>query len=990
MNHPFKLKNAALLMALAAIYPVTAHSAAGVAQFAIGDVNVRRGAASMPLAKGQSIDSGDNIVTGSAGQTQIRFTDGGLVSLAPNSQFNIDKYADENDPGKDSFAVSFLRGGMRAITGLIGKRKTDNYKVTTNTATIGIRGSAFSSVINPDGTMDVAGEQDGIVVCTNAGCVNLIVGEVVRVTNSNSLPSRTAQRSNVPPLVARDDLFVPDVPAEIQRGAESEIGKKVAEPPPPEVIVVTPPQQINGVLTGLSAMFAFGNSSFIDSYPRGGADPSDGQGTFVDGRMVRHTGTAYERTGAIDELGVAAPRVHALAGLANGPSIVEKTSTDAGTFGTVGTADDPGFIGWGYWDAGKVTHTGMQAEIALEPTEAMGVHYIVGRPTPQAQMPITGTANYALLGWTDPTAFDGETFRVGHLIDAKLNVDFSAARVNAAINTSFDNGAILVQIGGNGYIDGSTFYSDGSGSGFFSGFFTGAQASRAGLLYGINDATVGDVRGSAVFLNGGSGDAFNVQSGVAAMFTSASSDDTVFFDRAKYQNPSLTTGFFVGNQLYKHDDGEDTCCSYGGSSTIFTAHSPVSSFGSLGNPGDTDFIGWGYWAKGDYTGGSSITGVHYLVGRPTPGGHMPSTGTAKYNLAGGTAPTAYYNYGGMSILRVGRLDSAGLNVDFGNQRINGYINTSFENGTIPVQISAVGYVNGSFFYASDFGQGYFSGFFTGEQASRAGLIYQTYDNAVGRVQGAAVFTQGGTGDVFTDVARTTHNPGASGLAAMFISAESDSFSIYDDSPRGARGTYTGSALFIGSQLIDHHDNYSGGSSIVSARSPVTSSGALGNIGDADFIGWGYWAKGQSNGNVGNSNLTGVHYLVGRPTALSQMPVTGTANYSLAGGTSPTATDSGGTILVGSLLNTSNMSVNFGTATVNATINTQFTKAGVVVPVTVSDTAQISGSTFRANGCGFNGFFAGNQAVRAGLLYNKNDSTVGTVTGAAVFQKITLP
>ena len=162
MKHNFKLKNAALLMALAAVYPMAAHSAAGIAQFTVGDVNVRRGSANVPLSKGQSIESGDSIVTGGGSQAQLRFSDGGLVSLAPNSQFNIANYADANDPEKDGFAVNLFRGGMRAITGLIGKRNRENYKVTTNTATIGIRGSAFSANYNADGSLNVAGEQDAI------------------------------------------------------------------------------------------------------------------------------------------------------------------------------------------------------------------------------------------------------------------------------------------------------------------------------------------------------------------------------------------------------------------------------------------------------------------------------------------------------------------------------------------------------------------------------------------------------------------------------------------------------------------------------------------------------------------------------------------------------------------------------------------------------------------------------------------------------------
>src|SRR3954464_6219997 len=142
MKTSFKLNNQVLLLALAAVYPLQSLASAGVAQYASGQVT--RTAASGgagTLAKGAAIESGDTIVTGSEGRTQIRFSDGGVVSLAPNSQFKLTNYADEGDPAKDRFVVDFLRGGMRALTGLIGKREKANYKVVTTTATIGIRGS---------------------------------------------------------------------------------------------------------------------------------------------------------------------------------------------------------------------------------------------------------------------------------------------------------------------------------------------------------------------------------------------------------------------------------------------------------------------------------------------------------------------------------------------------------------------------------------------------------------------------------------------------------------------------------------------------------------------------------------------------------------------------------------------------------------------------------------------------------------------------------
>ncbi|RZJ14894.1 MAG: hypothetical protein EON50_04185 [Acidovorax sp.] len=87
---------------------------------------------------------------------------------------------------------------MRAITGLIGKRDASNYKVTTPTAVVGIRGSAFLIGFNAEGELVVSGEQDEIEVCTEAGCVGVKAGESVRVVSSSQLPLYTHTRAVLP------------------------------------------------------------------------------------------------------------------------------------------------------------------------------------------------------------------------------------------------------------------------------------------------------------------------------------------------------------------------------------------------------------------------------------------------------------------------------------------------------------------------------------------------------------------------------------------------------------------------------------------------------------------------------------------------------------------------------------------------------------------------------------------------------------------------
>lgn len=198
MNNVHRFQRMAWLLAVATAWPLNALAAAGLVQFSAGDVQLRRGDALGPLARGASVDGGDVILTGSSGRAQIRFTDGGLVSLYPGSQFTVDRYVDSGDPAQDSFAVNLVRGGLRAVTGLIGKRQPANYKVLTPTAVVGIRGSAFRVFFNAQGEVEVGGEQDEIEVCTKAGCVGVMAGESVRVLSEQSLPVYTNTRAELP------------------------------------------------------------------------------------------------------------------------------------------------------------------------------------------------------------------------------------------------------------------------------------------------------------------------------------------------------------------------------------------------------------------------------------------------------------------------------------------------------------------------------------------------------------------------------------------------------------------------------------------------------------------------------------------------------------------------------------------------------------------------------------------------------------------------
>jgi hypothetical protein len=135
------------LLAAALALPAAALAQATV-QHLSGTLSVQRADGSVRLLSERSqVQRGDVLSTERDSYAQIKFTDGGQVTMRPNTQVRLDEYAfDDQRPERDNFAMSLLKGGMRAVTGLLGRRTKDSYRLTTATATVGIRGTDYSAI----------------------------------------------------------------------------------------------------------------------------------------------------------------------------------------------------------------------------------------------------------------------------------------------------------------------------------------------------------------------------------------------------------------------------------------------------------------------------------------------------------------------------------------------------------------------------------------------------------------------------------------------------------------------------------------------------------------------------------------------------------------------------------------------------------------------------------------------------------------------------
>ncbi|MBI5911851.1 MAG: FecR domain-containing protein [Betaproteobacteria bacterium] len=141
----------ALLVAAAGALAGVAEAASPVGQVThlSGTLIAKRADGSTKLFSTKSeVQEGDTLATEQETYARIKFADGGEVVLRPGSQLKVAAYAyDQAKPASDNIVLNMLKGGLRAVTGLVGKRNRDAVNFATTTATIGIRGTHFGALI---------------------------------------------------------------------------------------------------------------------------------------------------------------------------------------------------------------------------------------------------------------------------------------------------------------------------------------------------------------------------------------------------------------------------------------------------------------------------------------------------------------------------------------------------------------------------------------------------------------------------------------------------------------------------------------------------------------------------------------------------------------------------------------------------------------------------------------------------------------------------
>lgn len=117
----------------------------GEITLAIGRAGLERGAApAQEPQKGTAVHQGDVIRTSSNGHVHIRFIDGALVSIRPNSIFSIQEFQyNPANPAASTVRLNLEAGEARAISGAAAQAAKERFRLNTPLVAIGVKGTDF-------------------------------------------------------------------------------------------------------------------------------------------------------------------------------------------------------------------------------------------------------------------------------------------------------------------------------------------------------------------------------------------------------------------------------------------------------------------------------------------------------------------------------------------------------------------------------------------------------------------------------------------------------------------------------------------------------------------------------------------------------------------------------------------------------------------------------------------------------------------------------
>jgi hypothetical protein len=145
LDQDLSMRCCAYLCALVLLAPALAAGqaapAAGRIKVATGTASIVRGGQTGAAVPGAAIVEGDILRTGPDGRLSAMLKDESRVSLGPNSELTLTRFAYAPSDAQLGLGLRLARGVLSYVSGLIAKLAPEAVRLQTPTSIIGVRGT---------------------------------------------------------------------------------------------------------------------------------------------------------------------------------------------------------------------------------------------------------------------------------------------------------------------------------------------------------------------------------------------------------------------------------------------------------------------------------------------------------------------------------------------------------------------------------------------------------------------------------------------------------------------------------------------------------------------------------------------------------------------------------------------------------------------------------------------------------------------------------
>jgi len=148
-----------------------------------------------PLAKGDAVFEGDLIRSAAGSHAQLVMSDEALVAVRAESSVKLTKYSYHGvEDGTERAIIDLLKGGLRSVTGSIGRTNKENYQLRNDMHVIGIRGTDHETYANEAGTFSRV-TLGGTYIQSPSGRIDVAPGEIAFASRKNELAPLRLERT---------------------------------------------------------------------------------------------------------------------------------------------------------------------------------------------------------------------------------------------------------------------------------------------------------------------------------------------------------------------------------------------------------------------------------------------------------------------------------------------------------------------------------------------------------------------------------------------------------------------------------------------------------------------------------------------------------------------------------------------------------------------------------------------------------------------------